>query len=738
MKQIKYISVLFIIAALVFTGCSNNVSAPQKNLKNDDGQVKGITISGGININANALPSQLQNVSSSRMATAGSEGSFFINCPDSTVEAKNLTTGYTMTGGIYEVDTSKYAYSITLPGSGEWLIKVNAKAGEASYYGEAEVDIKYSNGPFGSGLVMQSSEPPSIVLYPLFKEGETGTINLTVKNQMPTPYSTNPYTVKMIWQNDIPETIKSQLDHDENDDIYYKTVTMQSTLNSESEAFNITNVPAGAYKVEIQFCNSNGKVLYSCNQWIHVFGNMTTNSWYGTGSQYISDSNKTWLALTELAVLEYESLQETVYPDVALSCTYNTAKQLKIQKIQNNDYQSNNSTFITPGSSFEFSGNQLTVEQNLKNVFCYYGNDTMYIAGHAKDNNSNHYEVVYKVTGDSNTATPYCFSKAEISDTNYSEEFSIEDLYVAPDGNVVYGITQGKYGAGTYFPKLFAYKPDEAGTKTKFFEGSIRTHQKLSSFIIYNGCLYIPDFYDGKLTITCYLLDYYKLEEIFSKSKTITNLNISHPVQITDMVCVEDNIYILFNDNYTSEGGLNSRGGVIKYDLFTQSCSDYSGFVTQDLYSSIGTIDCKCSGKYDLVTPVYGSLEDLYNDKIYTLPISLSNYSPQNSESEFYGPQKILSYDNQYIYIADSGYKFILPDGENEFCFEPVNRVVKFDISSMSIDAISAVLEDENFIYPIETIFIYGTEGYSGDDTEVFDEDSYTYTVKHPYIPKKN
>ncbi|MCR4900860.1 MAG: hypothetical protein K5907_08605, partial [Treponema sp.] len=75
--------------------------------------------------------------------------------------------------------------------------------------------------------------------------------------------------------------------------------------------------------------------------------------------------------------------------------------------------------------------------------------------------------------------------------------------------------------------------------------------------------------------------------------------------------------------------------------------------------------------------------------------------------------------------------------GENEFCFEPVNRVVKFDISSMSIDAISAVLEDENFIYPIETIFIYGTEGYSGDDTEVFDEDDHTYTVKHPYIPKK-
>lgn len=717
MKQTKYISLLFILAAFLFTACSDGFSTSQNGSQNPQNQ--GCIITGGIDINANAAPSQIQSESTSRMATAGSNGSFYINCPDSTVTAVHVSTNYKIPGIVKEVENG-YAYSITIPASGDWIILVTAISGSVVYCGQAMVTVEdYSR--------LELEEPaPDICLFPTFKEGETGTINLKVWNDMPTTSSTNPYTVKMVWSGNIPSSVSSELDDDN-----AKTVSMPSTHGSESEAFFFEDVPAGAYKVEFQFLEDE-KLFYTCEQWIHVFGGMTTDAWYGdvdNDYKYINSNHKTWLALTQEEVADYAITQPRIFPKNTLLYSYNTANQLKIKKIQNNNYQS--SSQINTTEAVDLPEGQTASNQNLKNVFCYQDDGVTYIAGHAVTPDSTHYEIVYKLGADSTTATPYCYSKIQIPDTNYDEEFSIEALYVEPHSNVVYGMTHGKFGAGTYFPKLFAYNPTVENTKTQFFESSIRTHQKVSCFILKDGYVYVPDYNSGKLTINCYFINFDKLEEIPSKSRIIELgvYGLNHNVQITDMICIGENIYILLNEYYNGLSLLYSRGMVIKYNLEAKTM-EQKGLTNE----TEAEVQYYCSGRNDEIV-------DLFEDSIqtgpgfeYTIKMVTSIYFPQNPEEKFYGPQKILSYDDSYLYIADSGNNYILTGNDNDITFEPVNRVIKVNIhdDEMNLEEVINVDGSVRFTIPQTTIFI--SDPVTSDSTQVYDDDGNPYTTKYLYI----
>ena len=440
---------------------------------------------------------------------------------------------------------------------------------------------------------------------------------------------------------------------------------------------------------------------------------MATDTWYvdvNNDTQYAKNNeHKTMLAITQEAVYWFKKTQPISYPDKTLLYSYNAANQHSLQRIQDNDYQPSITTAIEPGSSVELPGGKTATGQYLTNVFCYQVDNVAYIAGQAKDSDSAHYEIVYKLEPGSTSATPYCYSKIQIPDPDYNDEFSITALSVEAPGNVLYGMTKGKFGAGTYFPKLFTYDPSVEGTKTQFYEGSIRTHQKVSCFVLKDGCVYVPDYDSGKLTITCYLLNWGKLEEISSKSKLIMDFsqppyNIPHFVEITDMICMGNDIYILLNDTYKTVGELNSRGKLIKYNLEAET---FGILATEE--SMFETIQYYCSGKNDEIIDLFEDITKVGPGGEYKLDVPTSIYTPQTYTNQFYGPQKILSYNDSYLYIADSGISYIIDfASDNQITFEPVNRIVKVDIhnDNMAFAGVIDVEENMSFTVSPTTIFL--------------------------------
>ncbi|MCR4901130.1 MAG: hypothetical protein K5907_09990, partial [Treponema sp.] len=590
----------------------------------------------------------------------------------------------------------------------------------------------------GSGLVMQSSEPPSIILSPLFKTGETGTINLKVKNKMPSTYSTDPYTVKMIWTDGKPAAILYNVN----------SVSLPANYNSESDVFTFTNVPAGAYKVEMQFC-AGSKILYSCEQWIHVFGNMTTNSWYGTGPQYAEVSGKTWLALTEEAVHAYEQSQPKTYSEKSVLYRFNNIDDYDIQVITQNNYFPAFSAITVPEvilpDSLDVFSNSLT------NSYCYGENSTIYIAGEVIDATyDNMYHYIYEIP-QNGTGKYYLFEDSDDQSDNRLESEIVAINFDENNGHI-FIMTAGKEISHTnghyYFQKLFEVQLDSS-TNTAVIKKTYAVGQKnqqINTFMINDGFLYLSEYRNNCIFLDMYLMDYDNetLTQLSSKklldlseSKYNTNQIEKHTILINDMVNVNDSLYILMSDYYIGWDYSYCRGGVIQYDTFKKTCEDISGFATSDIYLSVGEVKYLCSSDNTYIIPTYPD-QTFNDDNQYYLGVYAYNYSPENENSEFYGPKKILSYNDSYLYITDSGVK-LLVDNENKTSFENINRIAKFNIENMEIEEIVSGVDSEvNFELEKDKVFTSGTEGYSLD-TEVYDYNGDTLSIGtkvYPYILK--
>ena len=367
MKHTKnLLSIFLICSAFILAACSH------------DTPVQGCIITGKIEYKTNALPSQIHAVNNERMATIdGAASGFYIDCSASTVTAIHKVSGYKIRGSILNPSTDNYGYTVTIPSPGQWLIQISASYGSTSYYGETEVVVIEYNGYLKIPDYDDNYMPDNVAvsLFPLFNEGE-GSINLTVKN-MVTPASTDAatdtYTVKMSWLSDKPASLDAQ----------YST-TLSYTRNS-SAVFQINNVPAGAYEVVIQFIDKNGNTIYACNQWIHVFAGSTTDTWYGTGLDYISQGYDTYLALTQEAVADYalNNLQ-IQYSAKSLIYKYETTG-LSYGLVNDNVYPDSFTPLST--GTFSISDTVSGTVESLTDSFCYGNNDSVYFSGIASGGN---------------------------------------------------------------------------------------------------------------------------------------------------------------------------------------------------------------------------------------------------------------------------------------------------------------------------------------------------------------
>ena len=736
MKQTKYIiSIFFICASFILAGCKNSVSESPKVQ-----DVKGCTISGSINLNMDAYPSESGTLNNARMATAGTGNSFFINCPDSTLTAVHSATGYTIQGSIFELSSSNYTYKVVLPSSGTWLLKLNAKAGETTYYGEANIYVDYYIGADGAKLEIWDPAP-TIVISPVFKQGETGEIELKVMSEYQnSEWDGKAFTVKMIWSSNEnePGVAPSSILEDPT------KIEMTKTVDSyypgcKTPAFTYSNVPAGAYIVTFQFFDYTGLLVYECEQWIHVFGGMTTNTWRGNseitslGIHYREQSSVTYLTLTNDAVDFYRQAHATVsYPQKTVLYSKNTDKSgYSVQLVNNNDFEN-------PSDSITIE--QTYAAQCLSDVFCYGEGNAIYIAGTARTSIGQFNEIVYKV--ESSVATPYFKTIENVAIEG--GEATVTSLYYDNVSQTVYGLTKGVSGSGYYFPCFFEYNQYSNQGVADYIDGNIMLHQSPKAFVVKDDLLYIPDYYNGKLELKCYYIDEYSavFNELFTKSKTITTLGINHSIEITDMICIGDDIYILVDDFYNDLYKFYCRGTVIKYNISSQTCEEILAMATDDLYENVdSSIYFLTSAESDRYNPLY---EDANHTKPYHMTFYCPEYySPENiNSSYFFGPQKILSYDDSYIYIADSGYLYVLTDysqgmgfNDKTISYEPVNRIVKLDIENM--DTTILVPNASSLFMYNQAIMLPGFDDTNNDEPNSYTSSGAQYpanTDKYPCI----
>ena len=110
---------------------------------------------------------------------------------------------------------------------------------------------------------------------------------------------------------------------------------------------------------------------------------------------------------------------------------------------------------------------------------------------------------------------------------------------------------------------------------------------------------------------------------------------------------------------------------------------------------------------------------------------STKNYSPSaiGSKDGFYGPQKILSYNTNYLYIADYGQNLILDEYKIVY-FKPVSRIVKVNIQNMTIEDVMEINSATPFILA-ESLILPD----SGDGREAYTGEGYSYMgAKYPVI----
>ncbi|MBO7583545.1 MAG: hypothetical protein J6T20_07115 [Treponema sp.] len=181
--------------------------------------------------------------------------------------------------------------------------------------------------------------------------------------------------------------------------------------------------------------------------------------------------------------------------------------------------------------------------------------------------------------------------------------------------------------------------------------------------------------------------------------------------EISDMVFINNALYVLFNYNDDTVSGMacasdnayiNSRGVLVKYDAKTQNIKKLGW--TDSALDNTGTSISLIPYYYDVsnisnsiiyetvpdkplqMTPdpnkiAYGDVtfEDIF-PKFYT-PESVDSYN-------FFGPEKIIAIKPKQLVIADDGRAFYT-DNMGTYRYKNANRIVTVDLESFSITDIT-------------------------------------------------
>ena len=186
------------------------------------------------------------------------------------------------------------------------------------------------------------------------------------------------------------------------------------------------------------------------------------------------------------------------------------------------------------------------------------------------------------------------------------------------------------------------------------------------------------------------------INEPFLNTKICSDMELSSYAEISDMICIDGNVYILLKDIYEfndetnqnyEEAAIYSRGAVIKYDGKTTSTLGWTK-------SELDNTDKYFYG-YSDDSVLYQKSDDTVSKYKVSASDILTIFSPSN-DSGFYGPRKFIAIKPKNLIIADEGLAFFA-DNENAYNYKNINRIVTIDLESFTIS--SSKDSDNSFEY---------------------------------------
>ena len=684
-----------IFAASILLSLFASCSELNDGTKDTSSSIKSCTVSGKVSVGS-AIPSELTNVVSADVRSA-----------TSLLPTDGLTFSvYAYKGWGAELDVTKNAdgtfdsstmsYTIGLPGTGNWTIYVKGEATEAGsgISGQAEVTV---------GDDYAAIDVPTIILKPEYSVNDYGTVNLTLKDSSGKIKSVSYYAPKMM-------LVGNENSFAENETIDF--VDGVATISRD-------DVKAGNYTIEFSFDDENGNTLYKCQEIVSVFAGFTTDTWVGTGSHLVKN--------TETGVIEFVVTDDLI--SLYGAETIPTTKMVLY----------NTTTSATSSSTSAYLADSATDTMPETADFSGY-----YASCFAFDNEGNVYYL--DVT---ESTSKYVTIKSNKADFNtitttiggYNPKVFIDraedTLWI-----YVYNSTMNLYGyknisAGT----RESGEPDVTYALNSFYgdpEGKYSMQQPYNiSFAANDEILYAatPDYFTyGNLAECVKTSSTSSSNKIFYGEKAIA-LNLSGKISadggsISDMLYQDGYVYILARDVYNNVSevlpdsyAFYSRGALVRVNTWNNKVSEPLGLLSEprDNTSSkfYAYMDSKHvltndetkdddgntlwdqiaadsrnwltiagnNGNYNSYYYDYSDPENSDPDTRKTIAETLPKlYSPtEGSDSEyFYGPQKFIAINPKKLVIADDGHAFYI-DSNSIWAARNKNRVVEVDLESFAI-----------------------------------------------------
>lgn len=286
----KFLLYIFACIALVFASCTNITSDNDGiEKKSNFAKISGSVSAGG------AFPEEYADflnaaltASPSRSAFPSISGAEFIY----SIEAVNVADSTDRHTAVIADD--KKSYTITIPSEQAKTyklkagVKLSATGPDILSDESDEFEISPENMIVAKNITLKFSNSPT----------DKGNISLKVT---------------------VPDSILSA-------SMKYGTTTMQGTKSGSEFTFSKTNLSPGTYQATFNFyskASQQGELLYSFEETVNVYGNMTTNTWFQNGNSpwlktiKTDDSITTTCEITK--IMETDFKQTKIYVDTTAS-----------------------------------------------------------------------------------------------------------------------------------------------------------------------------------------------------------------------------------------------------------------------------------------------------------------------------------------------------------------------------------------------------------------------------------
>lgn len=286
----KFLLYIFACIALVFASCTN-ITSDNNGIEKKSNFAK---ISGFVSAEG-AFPEEYADflnaaltVSPSRSAFPSISGAEFIY----SIEAVNVADSTDKHAAVIADD--KKSYTITIPSEQAKTyklkagVKLSATGPDILSDESDEFEISPENMIVAKNITLKFSNSPT----------DKGNISLKVT---------------------VPDSILSA-------SMKYGTTTMQGTKSGSEFTFSKTNLSPGTYQATFNFyskASQQGELLYSFEETVNVYGNMTTNTWFQNGNSpwlktiKTDDSITTTCEITK--IMETDFKQTKIYVDTTAS-----------------------------------------------------------------------------------------------------------------------------------------------------------------------------------------------------------------------------------------------------------------------------------------------------------------------------------------------------------------------------------------------------------------------------------